>query len=260
MTDEIIEQFDLGYDKATDSITFPVKSINGTCIFVARRQIKTKVFNIPKGIDKPLYALYEATISTAKVVYVCEGLFDCLRFWCNGKVAVAGFGCLFSDYQVELLEQLPQRTLVFALDNDDAGRQATQRLKTRIKNILIGCAIFAAVIPLFTLVIGFAQDSLESLGEVADNYVGPTFYTTITRYQTGWLEDFIGGIIDIVTGLLNWLIDNVMALSMTPNQSTNIMQLIYSVTDNVGNVSSLKPFSANEWVLYLEGYRLLSKG
>ena len=46
MTDEVIEQFDLGYDKSTDSITFPVRDKNGDCMFVARRSIKTKYFDL----------------------------------------------------------------------------------------------------------------------------------------------------------------------------------------------------------------------
>lgn len=144
LTDDIIEEFDIGYDKATDSITFPVKDVNGKCLFVARRQIKTKRFDIPKGIDKPLYGLCEVNnISFAgsndmlDEIYVCEGLFDCLRLWCNYRYAVAGFGCLFSDYQIRQLESLPTRHLILALDNDEAGRSATERLKKRIRNKLI---------------------------------------------------------------------------------------------------------------------------
>ena len=43
--------------------------------------------------------MYELSRVTPDKVYVCEGLFDCLRLWCNGKYAVAGFGCLFNNYQ-----------------------------------------------------------------------------------------------------------------------------------------------------------------
>lgn len=151
LTDDIIEEFDIGYDKATDSITFPVKDVNGKCLFVARRQIKTKRFDLPKDIEKPLYGLYEVCKYTEEhlvlggrgrhypisEIYVCEGLFDCLRLWCNGKFAVAGFGCLFSEYQIRQLESLPTRHLILALDNDEAGRSATERLKKRIRNKLI---------------------------------------------------------------------------------------------------------------------------
>ncbi len=102
-------------------------------------------------MEKPLYGLYEVykyaeehlTLGgrgrhyPISEVYVCEGLFDCLRLWCNGKYAVAGFGCLFSEYQVTLLQGLPTRKLVLALDSDKAGQNATKRLKKQIKNKLI---------------------------------------------------------------------------------------------------------------------------
>ena len=155
LTDDIIDKFDIGYDKKTDSITFPVRyggGLNfGKCMFIARRQIKTKRFDLPKSIDKPLYGTYEIWECCEEnlvlggrgrrypvdKVYVCEGLFDCLRLWCNGKFAVAGFGCLFSRYQIEQLKDLPTRQLVLALDNDKAGREATEKLKKTVTTKLI---------------------------------------------------------------------------------------------------------------------------
>lgn len=138
LTDEVIEQFDLGYDRATDSITFPVRDKNGDCMFVARRAVKTKRFDIPKGITKPLYGLYELSVTpVVNKLYVCEGLFDCLRLWCVGKPAVAGFGCLFNSYQVKQIQDFPGRTVVLALDNDEAGKDAAQRLRKLLTNKII---------------------------------------------------------------------------------------------------------------------------
>ena len=68
---------------------------------------------------------------------MCEGLFDCLRLWCNGKYAVAGFGCLYSDYQLKLLEGLPTRKLILAFDNDKAGKDGADRVRRSIKNKII---------------------------------------------------------------------------------------------------------------------------
>lgn len=139
LTDDIIERFDIGYDKQTDSITFPVRDNKGGCMFVAKRSVKFKRFDLPKGIDKPLYGEYElyrvllnSEFDRFNEIYVCEGLFDCLRLWCNGKYAVAGFGCLFSDKQIQALEMLPTRKLIFALDNDIAGQTATEKLKRTV--------------------------------------------------------------------------------------------------------------------------------
>ena len=143
LTDEIIEKFDIGYDKTTDSITFPVRDNNGDCMFVARRSVKTKHFDLPKGITKPLYGMYELThtkgfgVKYPSKLYVCEGLFDCLRFWCNDKLAVAGFGCLFNTYQIKQLQDLPFRTIVIATDNDKAGYEANDRLRKLLTNKLL---------------------------------------------------------------------------------------------------------------------------
>lgn len=137
VTDDIIELFDIGYDTETDEITFPVRDKTGGCLFVARRSVKGKRFDLPKDIEKPLYGLYEVGSDRCDKIYVCEGLFDCLRLWCNGMRAVAGFGCLFSDYQMRLLEALPTRHIVLALDNDKAGREANKRIRQRIKNKIV---------------------------------------------------------------------------------------------------------------------------
>lgn len=143
LTDEIIDKFDIGYDKTTDSITFPVRDTNGNCVFVARRAVKTKYFDIPNGVNKPLYGMYELAhtkgfgVKHPVKLYVCEGMFDCLRLWCNGKLAVAGFGCLFNSYQIKQLQDLPIRTIVLALDNDEAGKKANKRLRKLITNKII---------------------------------------------------------------------------------------------------------------------------
>ena len=164
LTDAIIKRFDIGYDKQTDSITFPVYDTDGKCMFVAKRMVKTKRFDLPKNIEKPLYGLCEVDIEyiqnmfhSLSEIYVCEGLFDCLRLWCNGKYAVAGFGCLFSEYQIKQLQGLPTRKLILALDNDKAGREATEKLRKVIKNKIIT----EVVIP----------DGKKDIGELTDEEI-----------------------------------------------------------------------------------------
>ena len=142
LSNAVIEGFDIGYDKVTDTITFPVRDLQGRCLFIARRNVKYKRFDLPKDIDKPLYGMYEVYKNIqlgadTSEIYVCEGLFDCLKLWSNGKPAVAGFGCLFNKKQIQQLRDLPIRKLILALDNDKAGRDATERLKKEIKNKII---------------------------------------------------------------------------------------------------------------------------
>ena len=154
ITDErIIELFDLGYDKATDCITMPVRDLDGNCLFVARRSVKTKWFNYPKGVEKPLYGLYELhheMLSEANPVWslyqfhkgdaseiiVCESMIDALTAWQYGKYAVALNG-LGTEYQYQQLRDLPCRKLILATDNDSAGKKARKTIREHVKNKII---------------------------------------------------------------------------------------------------------------------------
>lgn len=171
ITDEhIIELFDLGYDRDTDCITFPVRNVNGECLFVARRSTKTKYFNYPAGAEKPLYGLYELHkwfdtyskdhsnalsldfdfdidskrpigVNFPQEIIVCESMLDALTAWQYGKYAVAMNG-LGTELQFQQLRDLPCRKLVLATDNDKAGMKARDRIKSNVKNKIITEYIF----------------------------------------------------------------------------------------------------------------------
>ena len=152
LTDEIIELFDIGYDSETDCLTFPIRDINGNCLFVARRSVKTKFFNYPKEVEKPLYGLYELYKVGAFEKYeivkldgsargideliVCESMLDATTCWVYGKCAVALNG-LGNDLQFKQLSELPCRKLILATDNDDRGLMARQRIRRNVKNKII---------------------------------------------------------------------------------------------------------------------------
>ena len=147
--ENIIELFDLGYDLRTNCITFPVRDIEGNCVFVARRNVSTKWFNYPKDVEKPLYGLYELRQSFmqqyegisdfyygAYKLYVTESMIDCLLLWQANKYAVAlnGTG---SKEQLHILKNLPARQIVLATDNDEAGQRAREKLRKALPNKLI---------------------------------------------------------------------------------------------------------------------------
>ena len=148
--DDIIELFDLGYDKEQDAITFPVRDENGNCLFIARRNTKFKRFNYPKDAEKPLYGLYElqtykSILSDEKCrkidsggsqAIICESMIDCILLWQAGYVALALNG-VGSEAQYRQLQQLPVRKLVLATDNDKAGDRARAELRWRVRNKLI---------------------------------------------------------------------------------------------------------------------------
>ncbi len=172
ITDErIIELFDLGYDKATNCITFPVRDVNGRCLFVARRSTKTKYFNYPKDVEKPLYGLYELQsiqneIIIKQEIIVCESMLDALSFWQVGKYAVAlnGTG---TELQYKQLRQLPCRKMILATDMDSAGMKAREKLRTQLTNKIVTEYIFPdGIKDVNQCLCDLGSDTLKNLKEI----------------------------------------------------------------------------------------------
>ncbi len=150
LTDEIINKFDVGYDKdftiikkdkkgnvtyekhLGECVTFPIRDINGNTLFIARRCIHNKTFHYPSDAIKPVYGLYELP-KNCKEIIICESIFNALTCWVYGKPAVAlnGTG---TPYQYEQLLSLPCRHYILALDPDEAGAKGEIRLKNYFKN------------------------------------------------------------------------------------------------------------------------------
>ena len=139
MDDRVIEIFDIGYDKETECITFPIRDKNGNCLFIARRSVKTKFFSYPQGVEKPVYGLYELyqLDEFPKEIYICESMIDAITIWTHhNKYAIALNG-LGNDLQFSQLNSMPNRTFILATDNDSSGTKARIRLKKYITNKII---------------------------------------------------------------------------------------------------------------------------
>ena len=137
LTDEIIEMFDVGYDRNSDCITFPVRDINGNTLFIARRSVQTKRFNYPAGVEKPVYGLFELQKKdSVDEVIICESIIDALTCWVYGKPAVALNG-LGTYYQFKQLNEFPCRKYILATDMDDAGMKARARIKKALKRKIV---------------------------------------------------------------------------------------------------------------------------
>lgn len=136
LNDEIIEKYDIGYDRINDMITFPVRDINGNCLFLAKRSVKGKFFLLPDDKNKPLYGVYELDYSKSEV-YICESFFNALTLATYGLNATALMGT-GSEFQYELINKLPFRKIIICLDGDKAGRIGTKKLLKEInKNKLV---------------------------------------------------------------------------------------------------------------------------
>ena len=130
LTEEIIEKYDIGYDKYNDCVTFPVRDMNGTCIFLAKRSVKSKFFVLPSGRNKPLYGVYELNYNKPDI-YICESFFNALTLikWGYNAIALMGTG---SNYQYDLINSLPFRAIHLCLDGDTAGRIGAKKLLQEI--------------------------------------------------------------------------------------------------------------------------------
>lgn len=136
LTDEIIERFDIGYDRERKEITFPVRDIEGRCVFVAGRSVEQKFFRLPKGMDKPIYQAYKFSLGKYTTAYITESFLNCLTCWKYDKPAMAMIGT-GNKKQYEILNKLPVREYILAFDPDEAGRKATERFRKNVHGKII---------------------------------------------------------------------------------------------------------------------------
>ena len=136
LTDEIIERFDIGYDRERKEITFPVRDIEGRCVFVAGRSVTSKFFRLPKGMDIPVYCSHLFRYGTYKTAFITESFLNCLTCWKYNKPAMAMIGT-GNKKQYEILNKLPVREYILAFDPDEAGRKATERFRKNVHGKII---------------------------------------------------------------------------------------------------------------------------
>ena len=133
---ETVDKFRIGYDRLTESITFPVWDEKGKLVFITERSVKGKRFNIPKFADKPLYLLNFALKENAKMLMVTEGQIDALTAWQYGFPCCATIGTP-SDKQIETLNRCGIRVIISAFDNDAAGEKFHKTLKTGLRDDIL---------------------------------------------------------------------------------------------------------------------------
>jgi DNA primase len=156
LTNEIISKYCVGYQRdfrfeyeengvvkylpPQEVLTFPVRDEMGRCLFISRRSIYGKTFFLPKNIQKPVYGIYELP-KNCKEVLICESVFNALTAVAYGRPAVALFGT-GDQYQYEVLNKLPVRKYVLALDPDNAGENGIKKLKYAIRGKFLTRLVF----------------------------------------------------------------------------------------------------------------------
>lgn len=132
LTPEILNMFDVGFDanfkdhlgNGNPSLTFPLRDENGVYCII-RRSVNRKLFNIPSGIKKPIWGLYEVPFDADSVI-ICESIINALTLWQWGYYAVALIG-LGTSEQVKMINWRKWKSIYLCFDGDPAGRRATAR-------------------------------------------------------------------------------------------------------------------------------------
>lgn len=136
LTNDVIAKFKIGYDKDTDSITFPCWDINGNLTSISRRSVSGKRFNLERDLKKDVYLLNFINPKVDNTVYVTESQINALTLWSYGLPAIALFGT-GTEHQYDILNNYGIKHYVLCLDPDDAGRKGTIRLINNLKKCII---------------------------------------------------------------------------------------------------------------------------
>lgn len=141
LTEELVEMFDIGYDKTKKVLTFPLHDADGKVPFIQTRSVGTKFHHYEKDVIKTnyLYGEYEGRreYPDAKEWLVTESILNALTWWRymtpkTGIPAVALMG-VGGGEQFDLLAQLPGRSLILGLDPDKAGEVASEKIFRRLR-------------------------------------------------------------------------------------------------------------------------------
>lgn len=132
-SEEVLQRFNIGYDRQTWRICIPVRDVNAKIVGIAWRAD----FNYGDGPKysntffektRHLYGLHLWAGKGIDTLYVVEGYLDAVRMTQLGEPAVAVMGAYMDRAQRDLLvNKCNARRVVLAFDNDDAGRVATQQ-------------------------------------------------------------------------------------------------------------------------------------
>lgn len=133
---EIINKFKIGFEKETNSITFPCRDEHGRLVGIFKRNIYQKFFTIPKIEPKPIFLLDYVRKNGYNEVYVVESQINALTLWGWGFPAIALFGT-GSNEQYKILNKSGIRKYFLAFDGDLAGDVGANKFINNIKNAMI---------------------------------------------------------------------------------------------------------------------------
>lgn len=135
LTEQVREEFQIKYNPKLQTIVFPVWDENNNLTMLTQRSVNTKQFYIESGAEKPIYLFNRVKDKNYPFVIITEAQIDALTCWGYGVPACAFIG-LGSDRQYEILNSNWIKCWVTMFDNDQAGRDATNRFNKIIRKDL----------------------------------------------------------------------------------------------------------------------------
>lgn len=117
-----LQKYEVGYDEEEYAITFPVRDLYGNPLFIIRRSVNSKFYNIPKGAPKKetLYGLNYLYGKTDEV-FIVEGAIDVLSCYEAKLPAIGLMGRTISKTQLDILQKAGIKKVTLFLDNDKWG-------------------------------------------------------------------------------------------------------------------------------------------
>lgn len=113
----------------SESIIYPVVNLKGQIYNLVSGSINGRQpkYLFLKGVKKGIYNLHKVLYSEG-IIFVTEGVLDCLSLEQEGLNAVATLGSYLSDEARQEIQLLKDRDIIIAFDNDKAGRDGTFNL------------------------------------------------------------------------------------------------------------------------------------
>ena len=162
LSKEVVDRFAIGYDKAHNSIVFPVWDDKGELVMLTSRSVNSKYFYIEENKEKPVYLLNYIKKHNIDTAYICESQLNALTLWTWGYSGVALFGT-GTPQQYEILNKSGIRNYVLCFDGDAAGDKGRMRF---LKNIRKDVLVSYKVLPRGKDVNDLTKEQFENLEEI----------------------------------------------------------------------------------------------
>jgi hypothetical protein len=144
-SDEVIEEFDLGYDPIKNRNIIPLRNDEGELLGVIERLKDPNVdirYIYYDGFDRKHSLFGSWRVNGERRVGIVEGSTDVVALADAKRLSVAQYGSSISDGQIMQLHRLGIRELVMFYDYDEAGRKAEERSREAIRGIILRTVVW----------------------------------------------------------------------------------------------------------------------